>query len=247
MTDAATPSEPAPLVLVIEDDAQVRTMLRVGLTAHGFRLVEATTGEEGLTLAVQHVPEIVLLDLGLPDLDGLEVTRRLREWSQVPIVVLSARSQEPQKVEALDAGADDYLTKPFGFAELLARMRVSLRHAARVHSGREESVFESGPLRVDMGRRIVLVNGTQVRLTPIEYKLLTTLIQHAGKVVTQRQLLVSVWGPQRDSQTQYLRVYMTHLRRKLEPDPLRPHLFETEPGVGYRLRVEESAPPGAAS
>lgn len=247
MTAGATPTESGPLVLVIEDDAQVRRMLRVGLAAHGFRLLEAGTGREGVVLAAQYVPEIVLLDLGLPDIDGLEVMRQLREWSEVPIVVLSARSQERQKVEALDAGADDYLTKPFGFPELLARIRVSLRHAARIRSGREESVFESGPLRVDMGRRIVQVNNAPVRLTPIEYKLLTTLVQHAGKVVTQRQLLLAVWGPHRDKQTEYLRVYMTHLRRKLEPDPLRPQLFETEPGVGYRLRVEDPAPPGPAA
>jgi two-component system, OmpR family, KDP operon response regulator KdpE len=243
MTDPEQPSELEPLVLVIEDDAQVRRMLRVGLGAHNFRVLDATTGNEGLVLAAQHVPEIVLLDLGLPDVDGIEVTRQLRGWSSVPIVVLSARSQEAQKVLALDAGADDYLTKPFGFPELLARMRVSLRHAAQLRSGTEQSLFESGPLRVDLGRRIVLVNETPVRLTPIEYKLLTTLVRHAGKVVTHRQLLESVWGPQSGGQNQYLRVYMTHLRRKLEPDPMRPRLFETEPGVGYRLRAEEPEPP----
>jgi two-component system, OmpR family, KDP operon response regulator KdpE len=241
VTELEQPAEPGPLVLVIEDDVQVRRMLRVGLTAHGFRLLEATTGQEGLTFAAQYGPEIVLLDLGLPDLEGFEVTQRLREWSSVPIVVLSARSQEAEKVRVLDAGADDYLTKPFSFPELLARLRVSLRHAARLRAGQEESVFESGPLRVDLGRRVVQVNGEVVRLTPIEYKLLSTLVQHAGRVVTQRQLLGAVWGPRRDTQTQYLRVYMTHLRRKLEPDPLRPQLFETEAGVGYRLRIATDA------
>jgi two-component system, OmpR family, KDP operon response regulator KdpE len=231
----------APLVLVVEDEPQVRKFLRAGLPAHGYRLVEATTGEEALRLAVQHVPEVVLLDLGLPDMDGLEVTRRLREWSQVPILVISARGQESQKVDALDAGADDYLTKPFGFSELLARIRAALRRAVRSDAG--ESTFESGALRVDLAARRVFVEGAEVHLTPIEYRLLTTLAKHAGKVVTHRQLLQEVWGPQSLDQTHYLRVHMTHLRRKIEPGGARPRLLQTEAGVGYRLQAPE--PSGA--
>ena len=232
-------------ILVIEDEPQVRRFLRASLPAHGYRLVEAATGQEGLALATQQVPDLVLLDLGLPDLDGLEVARRLRTWSEVPIIVLSARGQESQKVEALDAGADDYLTKPFGFPELLARLRVAERHAARLHAGSAESIFESGPLRVDLARRRVLLDQREVHLTPIEYRLLSTLIQHADKVVTHKQLLETVWGPHSGDRSHYVRVYMTHLRRKLEPDLARPRLFVTEAGVGYRLRCDP--PAGAES
>src|SRR5262245_49827997 len=199
-------------------------------------MIEAETGDEGVRLAAQHAPDLVLLDLGLPDLEGLEVVRRLREWSQVPIVILSARGAENQKVEALDAGADDYLVKPFGVPELLARMRVSLRHATRLRSGKEPAVFEMGALRVDLGSRQVFVDGREVHLTRIEYNLLTELVRNAGKVVTHRHLLRAVWGPGSESQTHYLRVHMTHLRRKLEPDPMRPRLLATEVGVGYRLQ-----------
>jgi two-component system KDP operon response regulator KdpE len=233
-----TRDDSKPLVLVIEDDAQVRKFLRASLNAHGYRVEEATSGEEGTSMAAQFRPDVILLDLGLPDVDGIIIARRIREWSTVPIIVLSARGQENQKVEALDAGTDDYLTKPFGVPELLARIRVALRHAARA-SEKTSNVFESGPLRVDLAARLVMLGDEEIHLTPIEYKILTTLVRHAGKVVTQKQLLEEVWGPKSTNQTHYLRVYMAHLRRKLEPDPVRPRLFETEAGVGYRLHVDE--------
>jgi two-component system KDP operon response regulator KdpE len=185
------------------------------------------------------VPELVLLDLGLPDIDGLEVLRRLRQWSDVPVVVLSARGQEGDKVLALDAGADDYLTKPFGFPELLARMRVALRHRSRYPGGGAAEDFVSGPLRVDLAARRVFVTGKEIHLTVIEYKLLSALVRRAGQAVTHRQLLTEVWGPGHDDQSHYVRIYMVHLRRKLEPDPVRPRLFQTEAGVGYRLRWED--------
>jgi two-component system KDP operon response regulator KdpE len=230
-------SESGPLVLLIEDEPQMRRFLRVCLTNRGFRLVESDTGRDGLLQAATRNPDVVLLDLGLPDQDGLEVARGLREWSQTPIIVLSARGQEKDKVAALDAGADDYLTKPFGVEELLARIRVALRHRERV--GEHPSpVFEAGDLRVDLHRRQVFVSGTEVHLTPIEYRLLTTLVQHAGRVLTHRQLLIEVWGAAYATQTQYLRVFMGQLRHKLEADPARPRFLLTEPGVGYRLKAE---------
>lgn len=232
-----TPGTPGPLILIIEDEAALRRYLRPSLAAEGYRLVEAVTGNEGLSLAAQFVPDIILLDLGLPDIDGLEVTRRLRQWSAVPILVLSARGQESDKVAALDAGADDYLTKPFGFHELLARLRVAHRHAARLGGQGGATEFVSGSLRVDLAARLVFVEGREVRLTAVEYKLLATLVENAGKVVTHRKLLESVWGPGNSDQVQYLRVYMAHLRRKLEPDAVRPKIFQTEAGVGYRLTV----------
>jgi two-component system KDP operon response regulator KdpE len=227
------------VVLLVEDEPQLRRFLRAALPAHGFRLVEAATAREAILSVTMAPPDVILLDLGLPDADGLDVARQIRGWSDVPIIVLSAREHESHKVQALDAGADDYLTKPFGVGELLARIRVALRHAARVESGRAETVFTSGPLVVDLVKRQVTLEGREIRLTPIEYRLLTTLVRHAGRVVTHRQLLEAVWGPKSESQTQYLRVHMTHLRRKLEPDPVRPRLFVTEAGVGYRLRAEE--------
>jgi two-component system KDP operon response regulator KdpE len=196
--------------------------------------VEAVKGEEGLSLASQYVPDIVLLDLGLPDLDGLEVTRRLRQWSNVPIIVLSARGQEQDKIAALDAGADDYLTKPFSVGELLARIRVALRH--RSTGGEPLAAFEAGALKVDLARRSVTVAGEDVHLTPTEYKLLAVLVKHAGKVLTHRQLLLEVWGSHNATQTQALRVYVTQLRHKIEQDPARPRVLITEPGVGYRLK-----------
>ena len=229
-----------PLLLVVEDEEPVRDMLVASLSAHGYRLLEAGTGREGLRHAGAYVPDLVLLDLRLPDMDGVEVARQLRTWSQVPIVVLSARSQETEKVAALDAGADDYVTKPFGFQELLARLRVALRRAARLARSGMETVFTAGNLRVDLERRRVQVAGRDIRLTPTEYKLLAVLVKHAGCVVTHRQLLDQVWGPASPRDNQYVRVYMTHLRRKLEVDPLHPTLFETDAGVGYRLRIDES-------
>ena len=223
------------LILLIEDEPQMRRFLRVTLQSRGFRLIEAETGEEGMILAAGRNPAIILLDLGLPDMDGLEVTRKLREWTTIPIIILSAREQERDKVLALDGGADDYLTKPFGVDELMARIRVSLRHMARGEVGKEEPVFQAGELRVDFTRRQVLLDGEEVHLTPIEYRLLTTLIRYADRVVTHNQLLREVWGPRQANQVQYLRVYMAQLRKKLEADPARPRFFINEPGIGYRF------------
>jgi two-component system, OmpR family, KDP operon response regulator KdpE len=226
---------PEATILLVEDEPQVRRILRAALPEHGYRLIEAETGEEALRRAAERTPDVILLDLGLPDLDGVEVTRRLREWSEAPIIVLSARDQEISKVEALDAGADDYLTKPFGTAELLARIRVALRRGQRGAEG--EPVFTVGDLRIDLGRRQVFVAEREVHLTPIEYKLLATLARNAGRVVTHAQLLKEVWGPHHTTQVQYVRVYMTQLRHKLEADPARPRYLTTESGVGYRLRL----------
>ena len=233
------PGEPkSALILVIEDDSQMRRFLRAVLTNEGYHLLEATTAKEGIKQAGLRHPDLIILDLGLPDRDGLEVTRDLREWTTTPIIVLTARSQENDKVAALDIGADDYLTKPFGTNELLARLRVALRHAIRVIQGSDEPVFTAGDLRVDLAYRKVFVSEEEVHLTPIEYQLLRMLIQNAGKVVTQRQLLREVWGPEYMDESHYLRIYMSQLRHKLEADPTRPRYLITEPGVGYRLRIE---------
>jgi two-component system KDP operon response regulator KdpE len=231
-------SDSDPLILVIEDELPIRRFLRATLASHGYRVAEAITGQDGLAQAAAQRPDLIILDLGLPDIDGLEVTRRLREWSATPIVVLSARGQEGDKIAALDAGADDYLTKPFGVGELMARMRVALRHAARAGQEGAEPVFAVGELRVDLARRQVLVGAAEVHLTPIEYKLLVTLIRHAGKVLTHQQLLRQVWGPAYTDAAHYLRVYMGQLRHKLEANPARPRYLLTEPGVGYRLAAE---------
>ena len=230
-------TEPNPLILVIEDEVQMRRFLRASLTSNGYQVTEAETAEDGLSQAAARNPELILLDLGLPDQDGLVVTQRLREWAKTPIIVISARGREEDKIQALDAGADDYLTKPFGVGELLARIRVALRNAARGELG--TSQFSVGELRVDLIRRQVSLSDTEVHLTPIEYKLLATLVKHAGRVITHRQLLREVWGPNSSEQTQYLRVYMGQLRHKLEQNPSRPRYLTTEPGVGYRLRTEE--------
>ncbi len=202
------------------------------------RLYESSTAKEGLIEAKARNPDLILLDLGLPDLDGSEVIHALRQWTSTPIIVLSARDQEEVKVAALDLGADDYVTKPFGINELLARMRTALRHAARPESEAASSVFTVGNIRVDLGRRQVFVSDSEIHLTPIEYKLLTTLIRYAGKVITHRQLLKEVWGPLHVEEGQYLRVYMRQLRQKIEPDPAQPRYLVTELGVGYRLRTE---------
>jgi two-component system KDP operon response regulator KdpE len=232
-------TDPGAVVLVVEDDPQIRRFLRPTLPAHGYRLLEAATGSDGLTQAATRSPDVVLLDLGLPDLDGLEFIRRLREWSTMPIIVLSARGLERDKVAALDAGADDYLTKPFGVEELLARLRVALRHRATVGAGGAVSaVFTSGDLSIDLAGHIVRLGGREVRLTPTEFRLLAMLVRHAGKVVTHRHLLVEVWGPGSAENTHYLRVQMHGLRHKLEETPARPRYLITEPGVGYRLREE---------
>lgn len=226
------------LILLIEDEPQMRRFLRVTLKSHGYRLVEAATGQEGLAQATTRNPDVVLLDLGLPDMDGLTVIDNLRGWSPVPVIVLSAREQEADKVRALDGGADDYLTKPFGAGELLARIRVALRHKAELQAEGGEPRFVVGNLLVDLEKRQVYLNEQEVHLTPIEYNLLTFLVKHAGKVVTHRQILQAVWGPPYANQTQYLRVYMAQLRRKLEADPARPRILLNEPGVGYRLKVD---------
>lgn len=221
-------------ILIIEDDAPIRKFLRAALVDAEYSLDEAETGAQGLRLAVSNPPDAVILDLGLPDLDGLEVLKRLRDWYTSPIIVLSARGQEKDKVLALDSGADDYLTKPFGIGELLARIRVALRHATRQNSA-TGSVHEQGDLRVDFEARRVFRAGNEIHLTPTEYRLLTTLIKHAGKVLTHRFLLKEVWGPGNVYETHYLRVFMANLRRKLEDDSARPVFLLTEPGVGYRF------------
>ncbi|HXU87298.1 MAG TPA: response regulator [Methylomirabilota bacterium] len=225
-----------PIIVLIEDEPQIRRFLRTTLGSQGYRLFEAATGADGLVEAASRQPDVVIVDLGLPDIDGLEVIRRIREWSTVPIIVLSARGQEADKVVALDVGADDYVSKPFGAEELLARVRVALRHKAGV--AREDAVFTAGDLRVDLGRRHVFVRDQEVKLTPTEYRLLTTLVRYAGRVLTHRQLLKEVWGPNQTEEAHYLRVYMAQLRRKIEIDPAQPRYLLTEPGVGYRLAAE---------
>lgn len=230
-----TPSPLKPTVLVIDDELQIRRLLRVSLEGNGYRVIEAATGQEGLTMAAQHPPEIVLLDLGLPDMDGVTVLKRLREWSRVPVVILSVREREEDKVAALDSGADDYVTKPFSTAELLARVRVAQRH---VTSAGDSPLFQTGDLEVDLNTRIVKLKGREVKLTATEYSLLRLFVQHAGKVLTHRHILKEIWGPNALEQTHYLRVYIAHLREKLEADPSAPRLISTEPGVGYRLLSE---------
>src|SRR6476661_3659239 len=232
-------SDSDPLILVIEDELPIRRFLRATLANHDYRMAEATTGQDGLAQAAIRRPALILLDLGLPDMDGLEVTRRLREWSSTPIIVLSARGQEGDKIAALDAGADDYLTKPFGVGELLARMRVALRHVQEA-AGTPTPIIEIGPLRIDLARREVKLDDVEVHLTPIEYRLLALLAQNAGRVLTHTQILKEVWGPGHAGETHYLRVYMAQLRRKIESEPARPRLLQTEPGVGYRMREATS-------
>ncbi len=239
MFEPVQPStESGALILLIEDDPQIRRFLRATLPGSNYRLIEATTGQDGLRIVGMQHPDLIILDLGLPDLDGVEVARQLREWTLTPILVLSARDQEHDKIAALDAGADDYLTKPFGTGELLARMRVALRHAVQALQTDEESVYTLRGLRVDFAHRQVFVDEREIHLTPIEYKLLTVLIKYAGKVVTRDRLLKEVWGPSYTNEIQYLRVYMGHLRQKLEVDPTRPQYLLTEAGVGYRLKAD---------
>jgi two-component system KDP operon response regulator KdpE len=225
-------------VLLIEDEPEIRRFLRSTLPPHGFQFHEATTGQDGLAQAAARNPDIILLDLGLPDLDGLEVIRQLRKTMATPIIVLTAKDQESQKVEALDSGADDYVTKPFSVNELQARMRVAIRHATRPPDQSPDTVFTVGDLRIDLSRRQVFVAGKEVHLTPIEFKLLTTFMRHAGKVLTHRQLLKEAWGPLHLEEAHYLRVYMRQLRHKLEADPAYPKYLVTELGVGYRLRAD---------
>jgi len=229
---------PGALILIVEDEPPMLRFLRATFVAHGYRLVECQTGAEGIAQAAARNPDVILLDLGLPDMDGIEVTRRLREWSRTPIIVISARREDEDKIRALDAGADDYLTKPFSVGELHARIRVAFRHKAETGADRAEPVFQTGELRVDLGKREVFVGEDEVHLTPNEYSLLATLVHHAGRVLTHRQLLQEVWGPSYVEHRQYLRVFMGQLRHKLEHDPARPRYLVNEPGVGYRLKVE---------
>lgn len=223
-----------PVVVVIEDEPQIRRFLRTSLDANEFTVHEAETGKQGLVECATRRPEVVILDLGLPDMNGVEVIRQLREWSKVPVVVLSARSQETDKVAALEAGADDYVVKPFGMGELVARLRVALRHSATA-GAEAQSVFSAGELEVDLLNRRVRRAGADVHLTPTEYRLLVVLVKHPGKVLTQRFLLKEVWGPGYAESAHYLRIYMANLRKKLEADPAQPRHLLTETGVGYRF------------
>jgi len=231
-------SNTPPAVVLIEDDRDIRHWLRVVLEAEGYRLFSAETGEQGLTETAARQPDLVLLDLGLPDLDGVEVIRRIRKGNTVPIIVISARGQRQDKVDALDAGADEYLSKPFGTSELLGRMRVALPHAAASEDEPESAVFETGKLRVDLAERLVYLDGKEVHLTPDEYNLLAALVRHAGKVLTHHRLLKDAWGPDFVEHTNDLRAKMSQLRRKLEAEPARPHYILTESGVGYRLKAD---------
>lgn len=234
-------SAPAPVVLLIEDEPQMRRFLRAALVSHGYRLVEAETAAEATRLGTSHNPELVLMDLTLPDGDGIDLTRSFREWTRAPIIVLSARGREDDKVDALDAGADDYLTKPFSVNELLARMRAALRRSQEGSALGAEPVVEIGSIKIDFARREVLVDDREVHLTPIEYKMLALLAKNAGKVLTHKQIAKEVWGPSRSLQPHHVRVHMAELRKKIETDTTRPKYLVTEPGVGYRLRdrVEE--------
>jgi two-component system, OmpR family, KDP operon response regulator KdpE len=235
MTAVATA---APLVLVVEDEPPMRRFLHSCLSGAGYRTSEAESGEQAIASAIDRPPDVVLLDLGLPDMDGQDVLARLREWLAAPIIILSVRNQDSQKITALNRGADDFMTKPFSTGELLARIRVALRHVSQRQGGVESPVFEVGELKVDLATRRILVRGQEVHLTRLEYKLITLLVQHAGKVVTYPQILTEVWGPQQANNTQHLRVFMAGLRRKLELDPAQPQYLLTEQGVGYRLASE---------
>jgi two-component system KDP operon response regulator KdpE len=235
MTESPRATVP-PTVLLIEDEPPIRKFLRAGLEAQGYSLVESETGRDGLAQATMRLPDLVLLDLGLPDIDGFEIVQRIREWSRMPIIVLTARGQDGDKVRALDAGADDYVTKPFSLSELLARMRVALRHRAEAAPDDANGLLEIDRLRIDLARRRITVGDAEVQLTPTEFRLLATLARHAGRVLTHEFLLREVWGPTSIAQHHYVRVYMAQLRRKIELDPARPRIILTEPGVGYRLR-----------
>ena len=240
MTDELNSTEPrAPglHILVIDDERAIRRFLRASLSTHGHIVLEAANGAEALAVAAEQRPDIIFLDLGLPDMDGLQLTRRLREWTQTPIIVLSVRDKETDKIQALDAGADDYLTKPFGMGELMARVRGVLRRSLPGASG--QPVFASGDLQVDLAHRRVLKADQEVSLTPTEYEILKVLVQNAGRVMTHQQIILKVWGGGYDEEAHLLRVNISNLRRKIESDPTRPVHITTEPGVGYRLRVEE--------
>ena len=227
-----------PTILIVEDEPEIRQFLRFSLGAEGYRVVESSTGRRGTIDAGAHKPDVAIVDLGLPDVDGVEVVRHIREWSPMPIIILSARSQERTKIEAFGAGADDYVTKPFGISELLARIRVALRHAVRSGSGGDVLRFENAT--VDLDKRTAFRDGQPIHLTPIEFRLIAALARHVDKVVTHRQLLAEVWGPAHERDTHYLRIYMKQLRDKLEADPVRPKHLITEIGVGYRLAASDS-------
>lgn len=227
-----------PHILVIDDEPQILRALRTILSAHHYRVTVAQTGEEGLALAAAEQPDIIILDLGLPDIDGITVCARLREWTQIPIIILSVRNEERDKVKALDKGADDYLVKPFGIEELLARIRVALRHLAK-SQGSAESVISSGSLEIDLARHIVTLDGVEVKLTATEFKLLAYLASHTGRVLTHQNILNNVWGPEYLDNVEYLRVFMSQLRKKLETDPKEPRYLLSEPGVGYRFVTED--------
>ncbi|MCF7914569.1 MAG: response regulator [Spirochaetaceae bacterium] len=232
--------ETKPLILIVEDDPPIKNFLRTSLKNHGYRLLLVEKGGEAISMTASHMPDLILLDLGLPDIDGIEVIRQLRSWSRIPVVVVSAREQERSKIEALDSGADDYLTKPFSIGELLARIRVALRHSqiGASENPLQNTEFRVGDLVVDMEHRRVKTNGKAVHLTPTEYKIVALLAKHAGKVLTHRFILKEIWGPSSVGESQYLRVFMANLRRKIEPDPTQPRYLITEIGVGYRLLDE---------
>jgi two-component system, OmpR family, KDP operon response regulator KdpE len=227
----------SPVIVVIEDDPAIRLFLRTGLSAHGFKVFEADRGRQGVIEASIRKPDLIILDLSLPDMDGVEVIKTIREWSAMPIIILSARSTEQHKIDALDAGADDYLTKPFGLGELLARLRVALRHSVSGPEQDQSGVFTSGELKVDLLKRQVVVGDKEVHLTPIQFRLLSVLIKNVGKVLTHQYLLKEVWGPSYRDNSHYLRIYMSQLRQKLETDPTQPQYLLTESGVGYRFKV----------
>lgn len=223
-------------ILIVDDEPQIRRMLKVALSAHGYEVAEAATGQEGLNKTALFHPDLMILDLGLPDLDGMEIITKLREWTQVPIIILSVREHEEDKIKTLDLGADDYITKPFNMGELLARIRVALRHIVPAEN---EPVLSFGNLTIDLSLRLVSENGREIKLTPLEYDILKNLALHAGRVLTHRQLLKNIWGSEYQEETHYLRVYIGQLRHKIEPDPTRPRYIITEPGVGYRLMAKE--------
>jgi two-component system KDP operon response regulator KdpE len=230
--------ENSAIILLIEDERQMRRFLRVTLQSESYGVIEAETAADGLSQAAMRNPDIIILDLGLPDMDGLEVIKKLREWSAVPVIIISAREQEGDKIKALDRGADDYLTKPFGVGELLARIRVALRHAVPKDKDQGESVFIADDLKIDFLKRQVHIGMREIHLTPIEYRLLTVLVRNAGRVMTHRQILKEVWGPPYIEQTHYLRVFMNQLRKKIEADSTRPRFLLNEPGIGYRFKPD---------
>lgn len=232
-------SKTDPVIIIVEDELAIRQFLRTALRLQGYTVFEAETGQRGLVEANIRKPDLLILDLGLPDMDGIEVIKAIRAWSTLPIIVLSARSQEQQKVDALDLGADDYLTKPFGVEELIARIRVALRHANRKEQSLDNDVLVTGGLKVDLSKRLVSVDGREIALTPIQYRLLAVLAKNAGKVMTHRQIMKEVWGPSYVDNVHYVRMYMSQLRHKLETDPAKPQYLVTESGLGYRLRIKD--------